>query len=110
MPYDPDLAERIRTHLAGTPGLVEKKMFGGIGWTVGGHMAAGAHSDGALMIRCAKEDFAAFIAEPGAAGMKRGETLMTGWVLIASASVATDAALHHWLDRGRGYAASLPPK
>ena len=35
MPYDPALADRIRDLLTGTPLLVEKKMFGGIGWTGG---------------------------------------------------------------------------
>jgi hypothetical protein len=110
MPYDPDLAARIRDHLAGTPLLVEKKMFGGVGWTIGGHMAAGAHNDGKLMIRCAKEDFVDFISEPGAGGMKRGASLLTGWVLVESAPVSADAALHRWLDRGSAYAGGLPPK
>lgn len=110
MPYDPDLAARIRDHLQGTPLLVEKKMFGGIGWTIGGHMAAGAHNDGKLMIRCGKEDFVDFISEPGAGGMKRGTALLTGWVLVDSGSVADDGALHRWLDRGCAHAGGLPPK
>ena len=110
MPYDPALAERIRSHLSGTPGLHEQKMFGGVGWTVHGNMAAGAHSDGRLMIRCAKEDFGAFTAEPGAEGMVHGGRPMSGWVLVAPGAVIEDAVLARWIDRGRAYAASLPPK
>lgn len=110
MAYDPDLADRIRASIAGAPNLVEKKMFGGIGWTVGGHMAAGAHNDGSLMIRCSKEDFAAFIAEEGADGMQRGGKYMTGWVLVDADAVADDAELDRWVGRGRDYAASMPPK
>jgi len=110
MAYDPALADRIRDALAGTPGLVEKKMFGGIGWTVGGHMAAGAHNDGRLMIRCSKDDFAGFIAQEGAGGMQRGKTLMTGWVLVAPEAVDDQADLEMWVHRGRDYAASMPPK
>ncbi len=111
MAYDEALAERIRTFLEDTPGLVERKMFGGIGWMIGGHMAAGAHSDGKLMIRSSKEDFPTFIAEhPGVNGMKRGDTVMTGWILIEPEVVHDETAFVHWVGRGRDYAAGLPPK
>lgn len=110
MPYDPQLAARIRALLADVPLLTEKKMFGGIGWMVGGHMATGAHMDGRLMIRCAKDDFVDYLSESGADGMKRGESYMSGWVLIDPEAVADDAGLERWVGRGRDYAASLPPK
>ena len=110
MPYNPELANRIRAHLTGTPGLDEKKMFGGIGWTIGGHMATGAHNDGRLMVRSSPEDFPGFITEPGAAGMVHGGRIATGWVLVDAPQVAEDAELHRWVDRGRAYARSLPPK
>ena len=62
-------AKPIRDEVADTPGLTEKKMFGGIGWMIHGNMAAGAHNDGKLMIRCSKEDHDAMAAEPGAQGV-----------------------------------------
>ncbi len=49
-------------------------MFAGIGWTVNGHMAAGAHNDGKLMIRAAKADQAVWMEEPGVDAMRRGTT------------------------------------
>jgi len=110
MAYDEALAARIRAALAGADGLVEKTMFGGIGWTIGGNMAAGAHNDGRLMIRCSKADFEAFLAEEGAVGMMRGGKALTGWVLVEPDAVADDAELDRWVGRGRDYAASLPPK
>ena len=110
MPYDPKMAAQIRDLMAGTSGLVEQKMFGGIGWTVNGNMATGAHNDGQLMIRCAKEDFIDFLELPGANGMMRGGKAMTGWVLVEAATVADPSALAAWVDRGKTYAASLPPK
>jgi hypothetical protein len=110
MPYDPELADRIRDHVADMPLLTEKKMFGGIGWMSGGHMACGAHNDQRLMIRCAREDWADFIAEPGAEGFTHGGKQMTGWVLVDQDAVATDADLRKWLDRGCDFAASQPPK
>ena len=110
MPYDPQLAERIRNQLTDVPGLVERKMFGGVGWTIHGNMATGAHSDGNLMIRCSREDFPATIALPGALALMRGKTAMTGWVLVEAAAVVDDAALATWVQRGRAYAESLPAK
>lgn len=110
MPYDTALAERIRDFLIDTPGLVEKKMFGGIGWTIYGHMATGCHNDGRLMIRCAKADFEQMLTEPGAQGLMRGGKPLTGWVLVDIDAVESDAALELWVGRGRDHAASMPPK
>ncbi len=110
MPYDEQLAARIRTFFTDTSGLTEKKMFGGIGWMIGGHLAAGAHKDGTLMIRCAKDDWADWVEAPGAGPMVQRGRSMSGWILVQADSVATRDALESWLERGRAYAAGLPPK
>jgi TfoX/Sxy family transcriptional regulator of competence genes len=110
MAYDSQLAERVRSELAGITGLNEKKMFGGIGWTINGNMAAGAHNDGRLMIRCSKDDFGQLLAEPGAEGMKKGSRNLTGWLLIDGSTVSDDDSLALWVGRGRAYAESLPRK
>ena len=110
MPYDPHLASRIRDLLTDVPGVVERKMFGGVGWTIHGNMAAGAHSDGNLMIRCSRDDFPATIALPGASALMRGSTPMTGWVLVEADAFTSDEDLARWVQRGRAYAESLPPK
>jgi TfoX/Sxy family transcriptional regulator of competence genes len=110
MAYDPKLADRVRKLLADADGLAEKKMFGGIGWTIGGNMAAGAHNDGRLMIRCARDDFESLLAEPGAEGMKKGGRNLTGWVLVDSEVVTSEKALSRWVSRGRAFAESLPRK
>jgi hypothetical protein len=39
MAYDEKVAQRIRGKLQTIPGLVEKKMFGGIGFMLRGNMA-----------------------------------------------------------------------
>lgn len=44
MPYDVELADRIRSSLSGHPDLTEVAMFGGLGFMLGGVMtAARAH-------------------------------------------------------------------
>ncbi|MBI2333313.1 MAG: RNA methyltransferase, partial [Chloroflexi bacterium] len=40
MAYDLKLAERIRAELKGVP-VIEKKMFGGVGYMLNGNMACG---------------------------------------------------------------------
>lgn len=110
MPYDPVLADRIRDLLHAEPGYSEKKMFGGTGHLLGGHMAAGAYFDGRLMVRCAREDHDALVAEPGAEGLRHGKRKLTGWILVDAEVVEDDTALATWVEYGRAYAASLPTK
>ncbi len=50
MAYDEALAHRIRATLPGIPGIIEKKMFGGIAFMVDGNMACGVSQD-SLMVR-----------------------------------------------------------
>jgi len=45
MPYDEALAERIREVLPPTDQVVERKMFGGLAFLLGGHMFCGIVHD-----------------------------------------------------------------
>lgn len=45
MAFNEELAQRLRDVLAGQSDLVEKKMFGGIGFMLQGNMACGVNSD-----------------------------------------------------------------
>lgn len=109
MAYDEALAARIRAQLGDTHALTERKMFGGIGWMISGHMAVGAGSKGQLIVRSV-DNYDRYIAEPGAEAMHRGDKPMMGWILVAVESVASDDDLHRWIARGRAHAESLPPK
>lgn len=108
MPFDPALADRIRTLVPA--GATEKKMFGAHGFFLGGNVAASAYKDGGLMIRCAHDDTAALTAEPGARPMERGGKPVRGWVLVSADAVADDTALARWVARGVAFAASQPAK
>jgi hypothetical protein len=37
MAYDEELANRVRQHVHGEPGLTEKRMFGGLAFLINGH-------------------------------------------------------------------------
>ncbi len=49
--YDEDLANRIRELLADEAGIIEKKMFGGLAFLIGGNMAVAASGQGGILLR-----------------------------------------------------------
>ena len=109
MAYDEELAERIRGLLPGVP-VTEQKMFGGLAFLVGGHMAVGVSGQGGLMVRCDPADTERLVAEPGAGPFEMRGKAMNGWLRVASDAVADDEALGRWVEVGTSYAESLPPK
>jgi TfoX/Sxy family transcriptional regulator of competence genes len=110
MAYDEDLANRIRELLAGEDAVTEKKMFGGLAFLVGGHMAAAASGQGGLMVRVAPEETEALLAEPHAGPMVMRGRQMDGWMRVDEAGVETVEQLEPWVRRGVAHARSLPPK
>jgi len=109
MAYDEELAERIRGLLPDLP-VTEQKMFGGLAFLVGGHMAVAASGKGGLMLRCDPADSDRLVAEPGASRMVMRGREMDGWLRVASEAVAGDDDLARWVEVGTTYAGSLPPK
>ena len=109
MAYDEELAGRIRELVAGEPGLEEKKMFGGLGFMVGGNMAVAASGQGGLLVRVDPAESDALVASTRAYPMQMRGRQMAGWLRVDSEHVA-GAELDAWVERGVGYARSLPPK
>jgi TfoX/Sxy family transcriptional regulator of competence genes len=110
MAYDAELAGRIRRLLAGEGGVVEKKMFGGLAFLIGGNMSVSASGQGGLLLRCDPGDTDALVAEPYAARFEMRGRAMDGWLRIDTDGVRTDDELERWVSRGVSYARSLPPK
>ena len=110
MAYDEDLANRLRELLAAEDGVVEKKMFGGLAFLIGGHMSVAASGQGGLMARVAPEDTEALLAQEHVLPFEMRGRQMEGWVRVADAGIATHAQLRPWVERGVAYARSLPPK
>lgn len=110
MAYDESLADRIRTLLEGAPLLTERKMFGGLGFMVGGNMAVAASSQGGILVRVDPEEGERLIATTAAHPMEMRGREMSGWLRVDGSDVATDEALAAWVERGASYAGSLPVK
>ena len=56
MPFDEELAARVRERLRGRRDVVERKMFGGLAFLLRGHMCCGI-IERDLMVRVGKERF-----------------------------------------------------
>ena len=111
MAYDEQLAARVRELIEARPGVVERKMFGGLGWMIGGNMAVGVMRNDELVVRIEPEESAAALREPHVHEFGRpGRKAMTGFVLVEPEGVEDDAALERWVDVGAARAASMPPK
>ena len=109
MAYDEELAERVRAALGAVAGVTEIKMFGGLCYTVRGHMAVGVTGQD-LMVRMDPETAQAALSEPGARPMDFTGRPMKGFLFVGPKGVGTDRSLQTWIERGVSYASSLPPK
>ncbi|HZS25458.1 MAG TPA: TfoX/Sxy family protein [Gaiellaceae bacterium] len=110
MAYDEALAERIRELLLGERGVVEKQMFGGLAFLVGGNMAIAASGEGGVLVRVDPEASDALVAKTKARPMVMRGRELPGWLRVDAADVKTKRQLAPWVERGVGYARSLPAK
>jgi hypothetical protein len=109
MPYSDSLAQRIRHALRGRRGVVEKKMFGGVGFMLHGHLCVGIWKD-SLITRLEKDDAKAALDEPHVKPFDITGKPMAGWLLVEAAGLESDAELGPWLERSIDYVKTLPKK
>ncbi len=110
MPYDEDLANRIREVVAGDPDVTEKRMFGGLAFLVGGNMSVAASGQGGLLVRVDPEDTDALFAKPHAEPFEMRGRTMRGWLRVEAEGLRTKDQLEPWVRRGVAYARSLSRK
>jgi TfoX/Sxy family transcriptional regulator of competence genes len=108
--YDEKLAERIRDLVAEEPGLTEQKMFGGLGFLIGGNMAVAASGQGGLLVRVDPAESDQLVAKTAAFPMEMRGREMQGWLRVDSGDVGAKRELAAWVKRGVTYARSLPAK
>lgn len=109
MAYDGELVERIRDLLVGELDVTDKRMFGGVAFLTGGHMAVAASRNGGLMARVDPEDSEQLLLRDGVSRMVMGGRAMNGWLRVEEGHLG-DAELAEWVDRGLDFARSLPAK
>ncbi|MGE2716904.1 TfoX/Sxy family protein [Mycolicibacterium litorale] len=110
MAYDADLAERIREIVAVERGLSEQRMFGGLAFLVGGHMAVAASGQGGLMVRVPADQTDALLRRAHVTPMTMAGREIRGWLLVDPEGVRTTRQLQSWVRRGVDYVKGLPVK
>jgi TfoX/Sxy family transcriptional regulator of competence genes len=110
MPYDEDLADRIRALLGSEAGVTEQRMFGGLAFLIGGNMAVTASGRGGLMVRVDPHQSDRLVATSTAEPMVMRGRPMAGWLRVPSEDVRTKRQLSKWVAVGTTYARSLPAK
>ncbi len=109
MAYVEELAERIRDVVFEREGVTEKRMFGGLAWMLHGNMAVATFGEG-MLVRVARDEYEAFLAEPHVSRMEMGDRVMRGFLVVDSAGVEEESDLTEWIETGVAYASSLPAK
>ena len=109
MAYDEGLAQRVLETLEGTPGMTEKKMFGGVGYLLNGNMACGVNRD-TLIVRVGPQAYQEALAQPHVRVFDMTGRPMKGWVVVEPPGYEADEDLKSWVQRGLDFASSLPPK
>lgn len=109
MAYSEALAAQIRALLPRSKTVMEKKMFGGVGFMIHGNMACGVHRDN-LIVRVGAERYDDALKEPGAHEFDITGRPLKGWVLVGPAGCSGADNLERWVRLGVDFARSLPPK
>jgi len=109
MAYNERLAERIRATLNGERGWTERKMFGGLCFTLNGHMCCGIVGD-TLMLRMGEERAIASLKKPHTREMDFTGRPLKGMIYVDSRGVATANALGTWIRTASEFVRTLPPK
>src|SRR2546430_17336209 len=84
MTYSEAQAARVRKELGSRSGIVEKQMFGGIAFLLGGNMAVGVHGED-LIVRVDPAQTASLLPGPGAkpVDLSRRPGPPAGWRPVA---------------------------
>jgi hypothetical protein len=109
MAFDESLAARIRDALARKKGVVEKKMFGGVGFLLHGNMLVGVWKE-SLVARLGPDQGEAALKQPHVKDFDITGRAMKGWVLVGPEGVEDDEQLTAWIERAMRFAGTLPAK
>jgi TfoX/Sxy family transcriptional regulator of competence genes len=110
VPYDEDIANRLRELLADEDAITEKKMFGGLAFLMHGHMSISASRNGGVLVRIDPADTDAALARPHVTLMTMGGRTMEGWITVAPEGLRTRRDLAAWVKRSLAFVRTLPPK
>ena len=109
MAYNEDLAARVREIVGEKADPVERKMFGGVAFMVGGHMCVGVIKDD-LVLRLGGDEAEDALRDPHVRPMDFTGKPMRNFLYVAQGGTAKEKELRAWIDKGLAFVATLPPK
>lgn len=109
MAFDPGLADMWRDDLVDVPGIVEKRMFGGLCFMLRGNMLCGVHSGGG-MVRVGADAQDRAVSIEGVQPMAFTGKPMRGFVDVTDDAMADDTRRQSLLDMALRFNATLPAK
>jgi TfoX/Sxy family transcriptional regulator of competence genes len=109
VPFDEILAARVRKLMVRRKLMTEKKMFGGIGFLLGGNMCCGVWKQ-YLILRVGPDHYEDALQQPHVKEFDITGRAMKGWVMVEPGGVETDNDLQDWVRRATKFAGSLPAK
>ena len=107
MAYDEKTAERIRRVLGGRCDIVEKRMMGGLAFTIGGGMCCYLSRKGYFLLRVTPEVREQTLAMAHVKPTDFAGRRMSGFVLLEPDGFRTETALAKWLERGIANASAM---
>ena len=109
MACDERLVERVRVALKGVRNTGERRMFGGVCFTLNGNMTLGVVKD-ELMVRVGPDRYDDMLKHRHARPMDFTGKPMKGYVFVAARGIKTVSALKAWARIGVDYVRTLPRK
>lgn len=109
MPYNSDLAERVRKTLKRRRGITERKMFGGLAFMLNGNMCCGVIEKD-LVLRLGDDGAAMALSKPHTRPMDFTGKPLKSMVFVSFAGYRSDDELKAWVSRAVDYVKTLPAK
>jgi len=109
MAYSEELAQRLRKLFKRKRGIVEKKMFGGVGFLLRGNMSVGVYKE-SLILRVDPEVYDDLLKRAHVGPFDITGRPMSGWVMVGAGGWGDAAALAAWVEMSLGYVQALPAK
>lgn len=109
MVYSAALAERIRQSFPPGAKFLEKKMFGGVCFLVGGNLCVGVWHD-SLIVRLGVDQADAVRNQPHVRPFDVTGKPMRGWLMIEPDGIDADRDLRRWIAQAFEFVRTLPVK
>ena len=109
MACDEALVIRLREQLSEIPGVGERRMFGGVCFTLNGNMLCGVVKN-EIMVRVGEDAYPAALRSPHAREMDFTGRPMRGYVFVGARGIGTSASLRKWIEAARDFVENLPNK